>query len=1009
MTDYLQFTYPRFQPAQALKSNDLNAIVDYLEKQERLTRVYLIGSGIFCGLDLSIPSDTPALDISSGAAVSSEGYLFALRAQSGGGASARFTYWVPSTFKISQFRNLDFSDSDEDISAMELLPAVGNQADGAVPIPVDKLEQMVIVLLWTNTTINRKSCINSCDGAGGDSFPSIRVLALTNEELLKIWNTENDEKGQDPTELVDYPYVKRLHTQKPLKDMLQPDDLYSAWKAVNDAAIDSTVTTALPPILAKAVTTQDATQIASQLKALSDKTNDGFRQYFYDYLLDLVSTYNEMAQLRGRSVNSWCPDESAFPRFVVLGNPVSQVSRMKFYRVQTPDIDLGQSKIDFLRQRLEWMLTPDKVVIPAVAVLSQDTSVRITGSGMKSSWLDQQAIPYYYGKQKSDNSGFEVGDTPRSYWSFERATNAGRLGLQGYESAAIDASGGIISAQPPRQSLCFDLANADFFRIEGHIDQGLQVGYESIDRLRKALHLPFDITCVRLGDSHTTIVDGDQKDPELAIILDQLVFGNFAKYHPGMEHHAGVPKGGTFILVYEEVPTAIGQKIRQSRDALLIKGLSFEDNLDETKNHKASLIKAYTLELNTLVTRTIIADFCLPYTCCPKVPTVHYSFAEIQPPQSFPPDADFEVQNISYAEQGTAPESYPVVTLTLENRSSHADTFEWLLSPVDMNAGAAFPYPDPIQEESLQPLLFNLKEVRKISVKLVATDSKSSQTDDASQVIDLCPNEVELHITDPNGVSNLSTIEWADDQNPFEIYLKAAPAGGTISFDLSKGLITVTSLTQGPSLLSYKLEKSGSVANIMAIPIRYTYPCTGLQSEVTVFLLPPPPEKPPGDNAKETGDATQPGNAADIARVNRYLDNIKAVANSNLRNTSAYKRTTGYITQPLTDWQQALSDFKSITRTVLSGLGKSGGASDEQYLALYHNLIWRWLDKTVEANPQPTPELLLDGLAELADSLEKQSIDAVSLLTDWSPDEMKTAGNTALIDTIQNTLTPPSQ
>ena len=32
-------------------------------------------------------------------------------------------------------------------------------------------------------------------------------------------------------------------------------------------------------------------------------------------------------------------------------------------------------------------------------------------------------------------------------------------------------------------------------------------------------------------------------------LLDELFFHRFAKKHPGLEHNAGVAKGGTFLLV----------------------------------------------------------------------------------------------------------------------------------------------------------------------------------------------------------------------------------------------------------------------------------------------------------------------------------------------------------------------------------------------------------------------------------------------------------------------------
>ena len=94
-----------------------------------------------------------------------------------------------------------------------------------------------------------------------------------------------------------------------------------------------------------------------------------------------------------------------------------------------------------------------------------------------------------------------------------------------------------------------DLANDDFFRIEGHIGYSLRDGYLAVDKLRQDMNLPFELTAVRMS---APVPNPYPPDPDLPFILEQLVFSTFAQSHPGLEHMAGVPKGGTFVIVYEE-------------------------------------------------------------------------------------------------------------------------------------------------------------------------------------------------------------------------------------------------------------------------------------------------------------------------------------------------------------------------------------------------------------------------------------------------------------------------
>ncbi|BAZ01000.1 hypothetical protein NIES37_49980 [Tolypothrix tenuis PCC 7101] len=73
-------SYPIFTPNQVLTKDDLNQVVNYLDGQNRLTRAYLIGTGIVWGMDLSSTFDTTKaqIQISAGCGITSEGYLISV-------------------------------------------------------------------------------------------------------------------------------------------------------------------------------------------------------------------------------------------------------------------------------------------------------------------------------------------------------------------------------------------------------------------------------------------------------------------------------------------------------------------------------------------------------------------------------------------------------------------------------------------------------------------------------------------------------------------------------------------------------------------------------------------------------------------------------------------------------------------------------------------------------------------------------------------------------------------
>ncbi|MDZ7962276.1 MAG: hypothetical protein RMY34_31170 [Aulosira sp. DedQUE10] len=74
------FSYPVFTPNQVLTKDDLNQVVNYLDGQNRLTRAFLIGTGIVSGMELSSKFETTQaqIQVSAGCGITSEGYLISV-------------------------------------------------------------------------------------------------------------------------------------------------------------------------------------------------------------------------------------------------------------------------------------------------------------------------------------------------------------------------------------------------------------------------------------------------------------------------------------------------------------------------------------------------------------------------------------------------------------------------------------------------------------------------------------------------------------------------------------------------------------------------------------------------------------------------------------------------------------------------------------------------------------------------------------------------------------------
>ena len=127
------------------------------------------------------------------------------------------------------------------------------------------------------------------------------------------------------------------------------------------------------------------------------------------------------------------------------------------------------------------------------------------------------------------------------------------------------------------------------------------------------------------------------------IIKEQLYFKHFAEAHPGMEHQAGVPKGGTFILVYSDLITNRSNFIKDFETEIeflldsddpgkIERGNEIKEGFEANSDNDAWLVDhAAELKLSDYIDSRIIADFALPYLCCSSVPGVTYEIREPAP------------------------------------------------------------------------------------------------------------------------------------------------------------------------------------------------------------------------------------------------------------------------------------------------------------------------------------------------------------------------------------------
>ena len=255
-------------------------------------------------------------------------------------------------------------------------------------------------------------------------------------------------------------------------------------------------------------------------------------------------------------------------------------------------------------------------------------------------------------------------------------------------------------------------------------------------------------------------------------------FGYFTKQHPGIQHKAGVPMGGTFIIVYHSKPnvittgTAIGKfvltgKVLDESGAPLpgaviqVKGTTRAATTDVSGNYKilvielpATLVVRFngfddkeiivTSEkpvqivmsddssddaedaIDDIAAGTVIADFYLPYRCCSDCPPIQYVVPELKEPP-VPPNQG-PVANAGADQTITLPVSN--VTLNGSGSTDPDGTitqFQWtrLSGPGT---------PQIVTPNSAQTSVTNLVEGT-YEFELTVTDNKGSSARDSMIVI----------------------------------------------------------------------------------------------------------------------------------------------------------------------------------------------------------------------------------------------------------------------------------
>ncbi|MEZ4875160.1 MAG: hypothetical protein R2793_06860 [Flavobacteriaceae bacterium] len=525
--------YNSFVDDQVLTSHQLNEFIEYFNEQDRLTRVCLSGVGLVCGFTVTISEDT--ITITQGCGITTDGDLLKLQ-EDVEEASTKSTLdsktIVLESLSFSHYK--EFTDakakyahfrtgSNTVIDLVELSAENPDDEDLILLSELD-LSNKVVILYLESYQKEPSICTSSnCDNQGQENVQNIKVLLASVDDVENVINAKDPVFSKHNV----FEAMTQLSETAIQKVVLNADlgssnnsKTYALMATAFKSAITNSKTTlhdaysdlfsSFSDILSISAGTQNT--VLNQIDNLDDFASTESVQYRYDLTKDLSDSYNEILSLLLKLKTECCPTIEAFPKHLLLG---------ALFPSQTEYPELRHAWYPSpTNTEYETYLKKAKSLVKRVVLLldnfflSNEDEPKITPS-KSCGELGEKAIPVYY---NVDNALLKA-------WSFQKTENFKQAFNLSYHTALL-ASGW------PKTPLKVSLDCHDFYRIEGFFGRAGLTSRDFVNAEKNNNGLDFD--CLHFD-----------------LTTEKDAFTAFVKKHPSITHKAGVPQGGTFILVSE--------------------------------------------------------------------------------------------------------------------------------------------------------------------------------------------------------------------------------------------------------------------------------------------------------------------------------------------------------------------------------------------------------------------------------------------------------------------------
>ncbi|HZL09950.1 MAG TPA: PKD domain-containing protein [Prolixibacteraceae bacterium] len=495
--------YPKFVADQVLTSDNLNNLFGYLDEQGRITRTNLSGIGIVCGLEVKTAADGSSITITQGVGVTSSGYLVSV---------PEVKYIGINTFNALKCEYYDEFVTNESprtkrFDLWELKQEAESEGTTALTKAFLTSGEKIVLIFVELLDENNKNCDpSSCDDKGAKVTVNFRPLLIKSADANSlISSTESNITSEKFNSLPDI-FLPRWDA--PNTNPVNADQIFLGYKNILTQTFILSVQTVLSnayntfkPVIADEYPTDPfvVNSLIIHYNFLFNgpiNTNQSIHiQYYYDLFSDLIEAYNEFCITGSEILSTCCPDESLFPRHLLLGEsislPLDTTSSYRHYFMYSPLFErkdlLGTLKLLFRRMDL---MVKSFLIPPVAASMSDsiDLNIKITPSKLSRAPLSAKAIPYYFTPNALPVPLYK-------FWSVEKSLRNRAQQILSYNSDQYNTTDDFVN-----EPLKYDLESYNFFRIEGITGKQLKLVLDSINNRILNARLPIQVVPVSTGN-----------------------------------------------------------------------------------------------------------------------------------------------------------------------------------------------------------------------------------------------------------------------------------------------------------------------------------------------------------------------------------------------------------------------------------------------------------------------------------------------------------------------------